>query len=351
MARPGKAIFDVTMMAGWAFAAVLTGLVALTMVDTTGEPAKDSSVVAALGNDNARLVTGSLPDNQTISPESPKNELVSDQNRSYNPFDKRTQQQLDEFRQVLAELKALKREVSAFHVSTKSLRNENNLLKQRLAKVELGQTTEDSHVRVVALPKRDDARSVFINAKNSSEKMIDLEATGSIAPVAPIPPTGQSFDPFRQKTQPLVKTTVEPLNMDLTVEGASGEMVLPKGKPAEAVSAKDAVVVRPDSEIIKTPVYSVPTSQTSFAIDLGEFLSLTDLSSAWKELSVFQRPVVGDLRPLSRVSQSKDNQLVLNLILGPIQNAAEAASLCAKLKFNGYACHVSVFQGQALASR
>ena len=40
MARPGKSIFDVTMMAGWAFAAVLTGLVALTMVDDTDDSAQ-----------------------------------------------------------------------------------------------------------------------------------------------------------------------------------------------------------------------------------------------------------------------------------------------------------------------
>ena len=38
-----------------------------------------------------------------------------------------------------------------------------------------------------------------------------------------------------------------------------------------------------------------------------------------------------------------------HLILGPIQNAAQAATLCARFKLNGYECHVSVYQGQVLA--
>ena len=136
MARPGKAIFDVTMMAGWAFAAVLTGLVALTMVDETGVPANNSSVVATLENDDARLVTGSVPKQAVAS--SPKDKAASRQDQSYNPFDEKSVPQSASIPQILAELKAVRQEVQAFHVSARRLRDENDRLKQTCGKIGIG---------------------------------------------------------------------------------------------------------------------------------------------------------------------------------------------------------------------
>lgn len=355
MARPGKAIFDVAMMAGWAFAAVLTGLVALTMVDDTGEPATGPSVVASLGNDDSRLVTGSI-DRQstgTVRPHNPQiNNPVARQNESFNPFSDQVNRQSDQIRDVLAELKALKREVAAFHVSTKRLRSENDLLKQRLAKLEQPRTTDNAPVRVVTLPKRDDDRVLWPRSADNNMP-IDNTATGSIAPTNPIPPSGPAFDPFQKKPQSAVKVSQEPLNMDLTVEGPNGHMMLPKIKPNErpAVLQKAHEGLKPKSEVVDAPQQALNSSQTSFGLDLGQFISIADLEGAWKEVSISQRAIVGDLKPLSKMVRNANNQLSLDLIVGPIQNAAQAANLCAQLKFRGYACRVSVYQGQALASR
>ena len=367
MARPGKAIFDVTMMAGWAFAAVLTGLVALTMVDDTGEPATRSSAVATLESDDARLLTGSIRQ-QKAGARSAQNPLIEKQNETFNPFSQTANSQYDQLQQVLSELRALKREVAAFHVSTKRLRTENNLLKQRLAKLELRDDTREDGVRVVALPRRDDARTPLPlpphqAAQNGVDdhRMVDRSATGSIAPIPLVPQNEAAFDPFKatnQPKQPQVQVSEEPLNMDITVQGPDGRMMLPKTKPAtlrsqttQATAPVSDETIRPKSEVVEAPEQALASSQTVFGIDLGQFISIADLEGAWNEISISQRPIVGDLKALSRVMRGSRNELVLNLVAGPIQNAAEAASLCAQLKFRGYGCRVSVYQGQALANR
>ena len=235
MARPGRAIFDVSMMAGWAFAAVLTGLVALTMVDDTGDSADGSSVVATLESDDARLVTGSLPQGQNVGTNARQNDLVGQQNRTFDPFAQQSQQQSHQIELLIDEMRSLKQEVQAFHVSTRRLRDENNLLKQRLAKLELGRDSRQANVRVVELPKRDDDRSTIILQKIDDHQGIDPQATGSIAPIAPVPKEGQAFDPFTKTAKPKVKITEEPLTMDVAVDRAPKPMILPKVKPAQTL--------------------------------------------------------------------------------------------------------------------
>ena len=361
MARPGKAIFDVTMMAGWAFAAVLTGLLALTVVDETGDPATGSGVVATLENDDARLLTGSVPEKPLLN-EGPETDdrlqrlLIEQQNKSFDPFNKKMEVQSEQLKEVMMELRSLKREVAAFHVTTKRLRGENNLLKQRLAKLELGKENLSRPVRVVELPKRPDTGNPILSVNRemiSSGQSIDPNATGSIAPIAPVPAEGQSFDPFKNQSQPRVKIKDEPFNMDITVEGPGGRMMLPKSKQSGSAAAITipSGLRKPESEVIAAPVQTNEASRTAFGVDLGQFVSLSDLGSAWKEVGISQRELVGDLKPLSRITQIDKDRLALNLILGPMQNAAQAATLCARLKQRGYGCKVSVYQGQALALR
>ena len=364
MARPGKAIFDVTMMAGWAFAAMLTGLLALTVVDETGDSATDSGVVATLEEDDARLLTGSVPENPMQNGDRQGNDrlqrlLMEQQNRSFDPFNKKIEVQSEQLKDVMAELRSLKREVAAFHVTTKRLRNDNNLLKQRLAKLELGKKSQSDPadpVRVIELPKRPDSGNPILSVNRGlipSAQSIDPNATGSIAPVAPVPIEGQSFDPFKKQSQPRVKVRDEPFNMDLTVEGPGGRMMLPKAKTVGSAGAltNHSGLRKPASEVIAAPVQTKEASRTAFGVDLGQFVSLSDLGSAWKEIGISQRELVGDLKPLSRITQINKDRLALNLILGPMQNAAQAATLCARLKQRGYGCKVSVYQGQALALR
>ena len=382
MARPAKAVFDVSMMAGWAFAALLTGLVALTMVDDTGSPASYPAVAATAEGDGARLTTASAPQIESLSAD----EIRTLQDDSYNPFDKRQDAQLE---QLIAQLHELQQEVSAFHVTTQRMRDENDRLRQRLANLELGSDTsasldgQVSSVRQVALPTRVDSRSPFLPDTETASKLIlddsdagaragdtanetvadaasdtqavDMTSTGSIRRIDPIASDTRSSDPFSRARPTKVMVSREPLNMDVMVQDAEGDMRLPaeQGVPMRGNRLPKGVE-RPLSQIIRLPAIlagSGSASQTAFGLDLGQFVSVNDLTSAWNALSTSQSELVGDLRPLSKVTQKSGNKLAVNLIVGPIQNAADAASLCAQLKFRSYDCRVSTYHGQAVAAR
>ncbi|WP_321339962.1 SPOR domain-containing protein [uncultured Cohaesibacter sp.] len=360
MARPGKAVFDATMMAGWAFAAVLTGLVALTMVDDTGDSARNPNVVATLGNNDARLVTGSIDQMRPSTAGNGFGEsqqaLVDQQNQSFNPFSKQSQTNSQLLQQLITEFHSLKQEVSAFHVTTTRLRDENDRLKQRLAKLELdGPVGQDGAVRVVDLPHRDDSRNPFILANGQIAQPIDTQSTGSIGANGARRDNDGVFDPFKTNDQPNIKITEQPLTMDLDSSASRGAQMLPRDKPVghgtgsypEQAASDD--LSQPVSQIVPSPNVVRSNSQTSFGIDLGSFVSISDIRSAWKEVSGAQKNLVGDLRPLSRVTQLTDGRLALHLVLGPIPNAAQAASVCAQLNYANYDCSVSAYRGQSLA--
>ncbi|WP_319414338.1 hypothetical protein [uncultured Cohaesibacter sp.] len=364
MARPGKSIFDVTMMAGWAFAAVLTGLVALTMVDDTRDSAKDPSVVASLDNGDARLVTGSIDKNASSlddkSHASTQNNLVAQQNQSFDPFAKQSGDNAHQLQDLMAELKSLKQEVSAFHTTTQRLRDENNRLKQRLAKLELDGPEVDAPVRVVELPQRVDSRNPFILGNGQVSMPVDTQSTGSIGRVGGLE-NGGAFDPFKQNDQPQLRITEEPLTLDYEAKAEPVGQMLPRDKPAghggHAAQAPQASVsddLRAVSEVVSAPNFdplsSQPTfGQTAFGLDLGTFVSISDINGAWREISETKKSLVGDLRPLSRVTQNTEGQLALHLVLGPISNAAQAASICAQLNYSNFECSVSAYRGQSLA--
>nr|WP_319485023.1 SPOR domain-containing protein [uncultured Cohaesibacter sp.] len=357
MARPGKSIFDVTMMAGWAFAAVLTGLVALTMVDDTGDSANTTTVASTVGGVDSRLVTGSIEPVETVSPN--VDSLVAQQNKTFDPFAKQSGENSRQLQELIAELKSLKQEVQAFHVTTQRLRDDNDRLRQRLASLELGDSS--SRVRVVDLPRQDDSRSPFVSAAKTTP-MIDPQSTGSIDQTAIHPQqSGGAFDPFKP-SNPNMKITEQPLTMDLDVGSAHNaepaRPMLPRVKPSSVVmvtptdlKADEKDGSEPQSQVVAppTPAVMLPASQTEFGLDLGSFVSISDISSAWREISAQQKTLVGGLRPLTRVIQEADGNLKLHLILGPISNAAQAASVCAELNYANYSCSVSAFMGQRLA--
>ncbi len=357
MARPGKSIFDVTMMAGWAFAAVLTGLVALTMVDDTGDSANTTTVASAVGGVDTRLVTGSVEPVETFSPQTTS--LVDRQNKTFDPFAKQSGEETRQLRELIAELKSLKQEVQAFHVTTQRLRDDNDRLRQRLASLELGDSA--SRVRVVDLPRQEDSRSPFISAEKNSQ-MVDPQSTGSIDKTATHPEqSGGVFDPFKPRN-PNMKITEQPLTMDLDAgsakNAAPAQAMLPRVKPSSVVMVTPVDVrtgqkdsSEPESQIVATPtpIVMLPASHTEFGLDLGSFVSISDISSAWREISAQQKTLVGTMRPLTRVIQGADGNLKLHLILGPISNAAQAASVCAELNYANYDCTVSAFMGQRLA--
>ncbi|MCT4657117.1 MAG: hypothetical protein N4A65_15060 [Cohaesibacter sp.] len=376
MARRGKTIFDASMMVGWAFVAGLTGMLALTVVDTSNQTNLSSGDVASLERPSAPIITGSidkdepatasinhsalasgssnLPDSDDVASGLKPQILLEQQSASFDPFaEDRKQQAL--MARLSKQLNEMQREIEAFHTTSKRLRTENLRLRQRLESLEAQNRLEAKQknaaasrdkrrVRVVPLPGQN-SQAEF---KNGGAVMVDKQATGSIRPLVPVKPQ-QQFDPFSVRPQANMQLKRAPMDLDTKSEkAASSQQVLPKTKPAAGVIGSAQTRLSPISKIVPPPKQILTTSQTSFALNLGQFVSLPELRSAWLEIAGTQNQIIGDLRPVTSIAQGDGNRINLNLLVGPLQNAADAAALCARLKDRGYGCNVSPFQGQAL---
>ncbi|MCV6547168.1 MAG: hypothetical protein OIF56_07805 [Cohaesibacter sp.] len=376
MARRGKAIFDASMIAGWALLAGVTLLLVLTVVSDPDIPpegaAGDRNALARLdspSNQADRLVTssirspnGTLQDPATASTNPSFSQRVEEnlhqnQNKSFNPFtEKENQQQL--LTKLSKQLNDLQRKVEKFQDNSQSLRDENRRLRNRVADLEKmegrlrQEIATNRSVRVVPLPKRGDS-PLSSESALSGELPIDPEATGSIRPLELPQRAEQAFDPFSVEKREGMTLKRQPLNLDTQSSTAQSQdktqdPLHPKPRPFNDPRKVDTKALSPVSKVVQTPAQIRPTSRTSFALNLGQFISLPELRSAWQEISASQNQLVGDLRPATSIVEAAQNRIQIQLLLGPIQNAAEAATLCVRLKNSGYDCSVSPFQGQAL---
>lgn len=360
MAWPGKAVFDVSIMAGWAFVALFAGLIALMMVNDSVDDRNSPRLDVAQAETDGRIVTGAVKE-EALSQKSAKvhtskddpslssseAQLIDEQNRSYNPFKSKQDEnaQQAQMKAILDQLKSLQREVDAFNASTKKLRDENAQLKHRLDNMTFEADSSAKELAQSGAQQVGDGRSPIVLQRVNKRGLpvpekIDTGSTGSIAPQIKQPSLDvqRGFDPFNQekpRTSVLVEET--PFDMDLDKSGAS--------------QRPSVLLLQPESTVIETPPQVHATSYTTFGLDLGAFSSLSELRAAWKSLSIAQPKIVRSLTPLGYVSENKDRKLVLNLRLGPIPNAAYAATLCANLHARGYDCKVSVYQGQSVAQR
>ncbi len=381
MARRGKAIFDASMMAGWGLVACVTVLLVLTMVSDPDSSLKGTaSGVKSLAQNGApndidrSVITSSIdkqePATAAIRPQTQssatfakrvEDNLLQRQNESFDPFKNGAEQQklLAKLSQQLAELQ---RRVNNFQTSSRSLRDENRRLRNRVADLEkmegrLKQVIASNRpVRIVPLPGRDGKPTISADQLASVARSVgvDPQPTGSIRPNQLNENGSQRFDPFSIEKRDGMTLKRQPLDVDLnskeqkTALANSKSEPLPKPRPSAPTQQQKVKVMAPVSKVVQTPQQVRAPSRTSFALNLGEFVSLPELRSAWQEVSGSQNQIIGDLRPATSVLQSSNNRIHLNLLLGPIQNAAEAATLCVRLKDRGYDCSVAPFQGQAL---
>lgn len=166
-----------------------------------------------------------------------------------------------------------------------------------------------------------------------------------------------------EATEQALPDAIEPLTLAVT----EPRVVLPAPTPADGGSI--AVSMRPltistdevaseetASELTDMPLPSeqpmLAVSQTPFAIDIGGAATLEDIDALWmnRKNSFFQ--TLGDLTPRILLQQTSTGTLDLRLVAGPINDAADAAILCAQLVAAGLdRCLPAIFDGQQLALR
>jgi hypothetical protein len=90
--------------------------------------------------------------------------------------------------------------------------------------------------------------------------------------------------------------------------------------------------------------------RTEFAVELGGANSIGGLRALWRGLLKSNNAELAELRPIIVLRESSSGLgMQLRLVAGPLNDAAEAAKICASLVESKRSCETTVFDGQRLA--
>jgi hypothetical protein len=93
---------------------------------------------------------------------------------------------------------------------------------------------------------------------------------------------------------------------------------------------------------------ATPVARTEFGVDIGGANSVEGLRAIWRGMS--RSKALAGLRPIMMVKERATGLgMQLRLVAGPLNDAAEAAKICAALTENKRSCETSTFDGQRLA--
>lgn len=94
----------------------------------------------------------------------------------------------------------------------------------------------------------------------------------------------------------------------------------------------------------------LPVQRTEFGVDVGSANSVGGLRALWRGLlKTRSNTVLTTLRPIIVIREGSNGLgMQLRLVAGPLDDAAAAAKICARLIENGRPCTTSVFDGQRL---
>lgn len=120
--------------------------------------------------------------------------------------------------------------------------------------------------------------------------------------------------------------------------------------PIEDGEARSEAVADDIAARSEQPILAV--SQTPFAIDIGGATTLEGIDALWMNHAERYADTLVELTPRILLQQTSDGTLDLRLVAGPINDAADAAMLCAQLVAAGLErCLPAIFDGQQLALR
>jgi hypothetical protein len=168
-----------------------------------------------------------------------------------------------------------------------------------------------------------------------------LAAAGAPANTAAIP--SPVFGGAVQQPSPNITVRTMPLE----TASRSG-MLAPIGAPEDAIRSSLERALAAD-RVQASDLQ--PVSATRFAINIGSGRTLGEVRGRWQAFSNTYPDIAGGLTPAVSVVEQEDGTTRLHLLGGPLPNAADAVTLCARLRNAGVLCTTSVFDGQRLASQ
>lgn len=166
-----------------------------------------------------------------------------------------------------------------------------------------------------------------------------------------------------EPSQQALPAAIEPLTLAVT----EPRIVLPAPTPVDGgsiavsmspltISTDEAAPEETTSESTDEPMPSeqpmFAVSQTPFAIDIGGAATLDAIDALWMAHQESFSDTLTGLTPRILLQQTSSGSLDLRLVAGPINDAADAAILCAQLVAAGLErCLPAIFDGQQLALR
>lgn len=118
--------------------------------------------------------------------------------------------------------------------------------------------------------------------------------------------------------------------------------------PPSAEGSLSASIIK-DQEKAPSDAEVARIHRTDFAVELGGANSIGGLRALWRGLLKSNNAELADLRPIIVLREGTNGLgMQLRLAAGPLQNAAEAARICAALAESDRACDTTVFDGQKL---
>jgi len=194
------------------------------------------------------------------------------------------------------------------------------------------------------------------------------------APAAPsVPPLGPAkliMGPPDAAAPKLVESAakpVEPAREQAAIaraapstRAAQAPATSPAAAPAQEVAAiapadlKDKTITQKDQDkrTVATDVDEANSTirRTEFAVELGGANSIGGLRALWRGLLKSNNAELAELRPIIVLRESNSGLgMQLRLAAGPLNDAAEAAKICASLVESKRSCETTVFDGQRLA--
>jgi hypothetical protein len=161
-------------------------------------------------------------------------------------------------------------------------------------------------------------------------------------------------DPAAPKlVEPAAKDTAKTAGAVLTPPPAPAPVQeIANATPADA-KAKDKdrdLQKDQDKPVASTDAANATIQRTEFAVDLGGANSIGGLRALWRGLLRSNNTELAELRPIIVLRESNTGLgMQLHLAAGPLNDAAEAAKICASLVESKRSCETTVFDGQRLA--
>ncbi len=115
-------------------------------------------------------------------------------------------------------------------------------------------------------------------------------------------------------------------------------------KPATTPDRELAELVKPAVRNTVQPAIS----RTRFGVALDLHTSIDAVKAAWKALNRTHGRLVGTFDARALPQGTEDGDLVYRLMVGPIENVADAARHCARMTKSGLRCRTAVFGGEPL---